>query len=470
MLVTMNKDTKLIIVTNRLPFSCNVHEDKVRLTPSVGGLVTGIGTIYPKNDTHLWIGWGGAIVMDKTNENRIKSILNGKRFEPVFMSEKRYIEYYNGYCNQVLWPILHGFTKNMVYHQNFWDSYIKVNKKFCKNLLAKYVKTDIIWIHDFHLMLLPILLRKKMPTAKIGFFLHTPFPLYKEICEVPEYIEVIKGMLGADLIGFSILSYKMNFIETLKKIGYEVYEDRFLIINGRQINIEVFPIGIDFEAYEKLSLSVEVSKEAQRISKLFTNEKLILSIDRLDYIKGIPAKLRAFELFLQNNKSKIGAVQLLLIVVPSRVEIEIYKALKTEIEELVAAINNCYKKPSWLPIIYRYDSFNLVEISSFYKSADIMLVTSLKDGMNLVCKEYIASRENYSGVLVLSDQAGASDELKEAIIIKPTSLIDVARGIEEAVNMSMDEQQQRMKILKEKISVKDIFDWNRSFLEKLEEI
>ncbi|WP_374172915.1 trehalose-6-phosphate synthase [Flavobacterium tructae] len=466
----MAKDNRIIVVTNRLPFSCDVDEDRVRLIPSAGGLITGIGTIYPKNDTHLWIGWAGAVVIDKTNENRIKSMLNEKRFEPVFMSKKMYIEHYNGYCNQVLWPILHGFTKKVVYQQFFWESYIKVNKKFCKHLLATYTKTDIIWIHDFHLMLLPTLLRKKIPTAKIGFFLHTPFPLYEDVCKVPEYIELIKGLLGADLIGFSILSYKLNFIETLKKIGYEVYDDRFLIVNGKQINIDVFPIGIDFKAYEKLSLSAQVSKEVQRIGKLFTNEKLILSIDRLDYIKGIPAKLKAFELFLQNNKSKIGKVQLLLIVVPSRVEIEDYKILKTEIEELVTDINNCYKELSWLPIIYRYNSFSLVEISSFYKSADIMLVTSLKDGMNLVCKEYIASRENYSGVLVLSEEAGASDELKEAILIKPGSLTNVARGIEKAINMSLDEQQQRMKILKKKISLKDVFDWNRTFLEKLEEI
>ncbi len=462
----MYKESKIIIVTNRLPLRFEATDKGIKAIPSEGGITTGVGAIYPKHERHLWIGWPGIVVDKEKEEKEIEAILKKERQSPVFLSGHAYDNYYNGYCNQVLWPAFHDFDHFIVHSTTFWKSYVHTNKKFCDLILATYTEGDIIWVHDFHLMLLPLMLRQQLPNAKIGFFLHIPFPSFKELLQIPEYLKLIEGVLGADLIGFSIPSYKRNFIEALKKAGYN-YSDTSFAIDNRPVTIDSFPIGIDAKKYCNLALSEQVHQEATRRSKSLSNDTLILSIDRLDYIKGIPNKIRAFELFLKKNPLYIGKIQLLLIVVPSRESIHYYKIIKLEIEKLVARVNKHYRQASYQPIIYNYNAYSLIEISSLYKMADIMLITSVKDGMNLVSKEFAASKADANGVLILSEATGAANELKEAVLINPNSIEDMVRGIETAMQMTPEEQQRRMRILQENIHTSNIYGWNQSFLSKL---
>ncbi len=465
----MSENTKIIIVSNRLPLRFLPSKNGDNPIPSDGGISTGVGAIYPKNETHLWIGWPGIVTDNKNQDQKIETILQRERQIPIFLSITDYDNYYNGYCNQVLWPAFHGFDRLISNNSSFWKSYEEINKKFCENIVSEFNHGDTIWIHDFHLMLLPSLLRKKLPNAKIGFFLHTPFPLLEEFRKIPEYQKLIKGILGSNLIGFSTSSYKTNFINLLKYEGYTVDNAGNCIIDNRPIKIGCFPIGINAKKYLNLALSEEVNEEFNKQQKLFNNDNLILSIDRLDYIKGIPNKLKSFGLFLENNIYQVGKVQLLLIVVPSRENIVHYQKIKLEIERLVKKINDDYGQPNWQPIIYNYNSYNLIEISAFYKLADIMLVTSIKDGMNLVSKEFIASKTEDNGVLILSETTGAANELNEAIIVNPNSITEIAKGIEDAIKMTKEEQKRIISTLKKKVHMNDIFNWNQSFLSNLKE-
>lgn len=457
---------RLIIVSNRLPINVNKRGKKFIYQNSAGGLATGLGSIYKKYDS-IWIGWPGIIVNDDKEEKEISQRLISENCFPIFISQYEVDKFYNGFCNKTIWPLFHYFQQYARYEKDLWDSYKQVNEKFCEVILNIVDKDDIIWIHDYHLMLLPELLRRKLPDITIGFFLHIPFPAYEVFRLLPWREEILYGILGADFISFHIYDYALHFLNSVYNLlGYdnklgEIY------IKDRKIKVDAFPMGIDYEKFKNASLQLKNNDEINKIYKDLQNQKVILSIDRLDYTKGIPNRLRAYSKLLEKNPDYINKVTLILVAVPSRSEVEHYKLLKKEVDELVGRINGKYGTFSWTPVkyIYRYLSFE--PLVSLYRIADIALITPLRDGMNLMAKEYIATNTDGKGVLIISETAGSARDLGEAIIINPNNENEMELAIEKALTMPEQKQIRGNKIMQDRIKEYSIDKWAERFINTL---
>ncbi len=459
----------LIIVSNRLPVNISIKNDKVILQESIGGLVTGLKSL--RIEKYTWIGWPGiSIEATKNKINEIKEKLVENNYVPVFLTKREVMNYYYGYCNRTLWPLFHYFPQYTIFKKNFWKYYKKVNEKFL-NVLEEFLdENNFIWIHDYHLMLLPKMIRKKYNDASIGFFLHIPFPSYEIFRQIPERKELLEGILGSDLIGFHTYDYVIHFLNSVRRIlGYE-HEFGHIYLEDRVIKVDSFPMGIDFERFESVHNDIKIKREINRLKKRLGRKKIILSIDRLDYTKGIVQKIKAYEIFLRENPKFKEKILLLLVVAPSRTKIKEYKNLKREIDRLVGEINGKYGTMNWIPIHYIYKSLSINTITSLYKLSDIALITPLRDGMNLISKEYIASRHKNDGVLILSEMAGSSKELTEALIVNPNNEEEIAAAIRIAAEMNKTEQKNRMKIMRERIKRYDIKVWFKDFMEKFNEI
>lgn len=457
----------LIIVSNRLFFS--VKPD-LTFSKSPGGLVSGIKTFLKKAEfikEYIWIGWPGAS-FDKKKAEIIRK--KAKRFKchPVFISSKQLDKFYNGFCNKILWPLLHGFPSYAVYEKSFWENYVAVNNLFCEEI-AKYVNPEsTIWIHDYHLMLLPNMLRNLFPEITIGFFLHIPFPSPEIFMQLPWRKEILKGLLGCDLIGFHTYEYTNNFLRTLSrtlgvdpKIGGLFYQDRF-------IKVETFPMGIDFDLFYNASEKRKIKNMAQHIKKQLKGKKIIFSVDRLDYTKGLYNKLLAFEELLLRRPDFYEKIVLIMVVVPSREGVDHYQRMKKQLEEKISEINGKFGKIGWTPILYYYKLLNFEELVAHYLATDVILVTPLRDGMNLVAKEFVASRKDQKGVIILSEFAGSAKELKEAFIVNPNSIPELSCALEKALELPEEEQKIRLFCMQEKLKKYDILKWGKDFLDTLE--
>ncbi|SIT74325.1 trehalose 6-phosphate synthase/phosphatase [Pontibacter indicus] len=457
---------KLIIVSNRLPVKLQEQEGRLDFKPSEGGLATGLGSIYKKKN-NLWIGWPGMVVEDETQQQQVIDNLNGQNMHPVFLTEKEIKEFYEGFSNETLWPTFHYFSQYAIYEQQLWETYVEVNQKYCDELVKVAEPDDTIWVHDYQLLLLPSMLREKLPESTIGFFQHIPFPSYEVFRLLPWRKELLEGMLGSDLIGFHTYDDMRHFLSSVNRLVGHGSTHGWINTGNRSLLVDSFPMGIDYEKYEQTAASEEVMKREKMYRNNLHSKKIVLSIDRLDYSKGIPQRLQAFELFLERYPEFHEKVTLVMLVVPSRDAVEKYKELKEEVDELVGRINGKYSHMNWNPIQYFYRSYPLETLSAFYRMADVALVTPMRDGMNLVCKEYVASKLDQTGVLILSEMAGASKELSEALLINPNDINQMVETLHAALTMPEDMQKQHMQHMQESLRRYNIHHWVSMFMDRL---
>ncbi len=392
---------------------------------------------------------------------------------PVFLTEKEMDKFYLGFCNRTIWPLFHYFPTITSFEKEHFDVYKSVNQKFAK-ALSNIInpEEDIVWIHDYHLMLLPNIIRQNYPSIPIGFFLHIPFPAYEVFQLLPSKwrVELIEGLLGSDLIGFHTHEYTDNFLRAA--LRFLNLENNLGIINnkGRLVKIGTHPISIDYLKFSNSTKIETVISKTDEIKKQFYLQKIIFSVDRLDYTKGILNRLLGFEYFLENNPHWREGITLVIVVVPSRIGVYHYQQMKKQIDETIGRINGKFSTVKWTPIVYKYGSLDFETLVSFYNASDIMLVTPLRDGMNLVAKEYIASKQDKNGVLILSEMAGSAKELLEAIIINPNSIEEIGESIKIALDMPKEEKMERIKNMQERISRYNVFRWVSDYLNELNKI
>ncbi|MGZ5134469.1 MAG: bifunctional alpha,alpha-trehalose-phosphate synthase (UDP-forming)/trehalose-phosphatase [Flavitalea sp.] len=471
--------SRLIIVSNRLPFSVERNGDNFTLRQSSGGLVSALKSYFEKNNSeqkkfkeHIWVGSVdfSPQIWKKVKDKNIKSA--NFRVEPVYIDPDIYDSYYNGFSNSTLWPLFHYFPFLAEYDKEFFEAYIRVNFHFAEKILSFAKKGDIIWVHDYQLMLLPQILRKKRTDLTIGFFLHIPFPSYEIFRLLPTQWKtaVLQGMLGADLIGFHTHDYVQHFIQSAKMILKVDSQFNTIQYGRRLIKAELFPIGIDYEKFQDANANEDVRKLKDLVVEKLKYSKIIFSVDRLDYSKGLMFRLQGFEEFLDRFPQWREKVIFALNIVPSRDAIPTYYRRKRDIEEKISTINGKYSTFHWQPINYRYNHLSFNELSAFYKAADVALITPLRDGMNLVAKEFVASRTERTGVLILSELTGAASELNEALLVNPTDSSEVANAINTALTMPLQEQGERMSMMQERLKQYDVVRWVNDFLEQLENI
>lgn len=461
---------RTIIISNRLPIRIEKHDGELKFIQSEGGLATGLGSIH-KRENNIWIGWPGYIPETEIEKKIIKEELAARNLVPVFLTAEQVEGYYEGFSNEVLWPIFHHRLAYAVFRQENWQYYQAANQAFCDTVWTQYPNAkDEIWIHDYQLMLLPKLIRQDDEQISIGYFQHIPFPPDEIFRCIPWRNELLEGVLGADLIAFHTYNDTQHFLNACTHIIGRTIKNNSLQVGDRSVYVEVYPMGIDFEKFSSLANSLDVRNRATAIKEQYENRKLILSIDRLDYSKGILERLRAFEHFLVEWPQYRNQVVLYMLVVPSRDNVSQYKLLRDEIDRMVGHINAVYGTNEWTPIAYYYNTYPIEELSALYTAADICLVTSLRDGMNLVCKEYIASKENSLGVLILSELAGASKELLDVIQINPNAIDEISRAIARALQMPEQEQRKRMDDSIEIVREFNIKRWVRLFFKRLREV
>ncbi|MBC7744509.1 MAG: bifunctional alpha,alpha-trehalose-phosphate synthase (UDP-forming)/trehalose-phosphatase [Flavobacterium sp.] len=462
--------SKTIIVSNRLPVKITDDNGELTLSASEGGLATGLGSIYQQGE-NVWIGWPGMDITEPEQQKEVTEKLKAIKLIPVFLNQEEISEYYEGFSNEILWPIFHYYASTFTnYRQSNWDFYQLVNTKFKEAVVSIAEPGDTLWIHDYQLLLLPGMLRKALPGLKIGFFLHIPFPSYEMFRLIPWRAQLLEGMLGADLIGFHTYDDVQHFIDAVARILPYNSSSNIISVRDRPVVAEAFPMGIDDKKYAALTEKDEVKEQIALLNQNFKDIKIILSIDRLDYSKGILQRLEAFELLLNQYPQYLEKMVLYMIVVPSRDTVPQYKELRDEIDKRVGNINSLYRTIEWTPILYFYRSFPIETLSALYYIADVGLVTPMRDGMNLVSKEYVASRTQNNGVLILSEMAGASKELIDALIVNPNNIGDIMQAIVKALNMSESEQKTRMESMREVVSKFNVFHWVKIYMDKLNEV
>jgi trehalose 6-phosphate synthase/phosphatase len=463
--------SRLIVVANRLPVSVTKRVGELQFRDSPGGLATGLASL-PEATNRLWIGWPGIVTERLTPEDKsqIKQRLEAKNCIAVPLSRKEVDSYYLGFCNKTVWPLFHYFPVRTVFEQRFWESYRQVNEKFCDEVVRVAKPGDSVWVHDFQLMLLPELLRERIPDLQIGFFLHIPWPSFELFRLLPWREEILNGILGADLIGFHSYDYVRHFLSSVCRItGLEQTLAR-LTVGNRLVKVDAFPMGIDYSKYAEAINDPEVQKEVDRISAKIGERKIIMSVDRLDYTKGITQRLEAFDLFLSENPEYKGQVTLIIVAVPSRTGIEDYRQLRNSLEHLVGRVDGEHGAIGYMPVWYLYRFLPFKELAALYNIADVALVTPLRDGMNLVAKEFVATKADGPGVLILGEMTGAASELGEALIINANDKRAIIRAIKEALEMPKSEQTERNKSMQERLRRYDVTRWASDFLNALSEV
>ncbi len=464
---------RVIIVSNRLPIV--VAKDKSgnwNVEPGSGGLVTALAPVL-KNRGGLWIGWPGIHAEEGLNLDALLKRAtrdSGYTLKPVALTRDEVKEYYMGFSNEVLWPLFHDFVPFCNFKPEYWQAYTQVNKKFAEVVQTNSSGRDFIWIHDYHLIAVAKELREMKNQSKLGFFLHIPFPPLDIFLKLPWRFQILRLLFQYDLVGFQTLRDRRNFVQCVRTLMHDVsIQGKGQVIRmkaeNREIRVGAFPISIDYREFASLARTESVSKEAWYIHENLPDVKIILGVDRLDYSKGIIEKLNAYRNALIRYPELQGNVILGQILVPSRRGIPMYAALKEEIEQLVGEINGEFTRSGWIPIYYRFQSLSRAELVAHYRTAEILLVTPSKDGMNLVSKEYCASNIEENGVVVISEFAGVAAQFqKGAILVNPYDIEGVADAIYRAYSMPQKERRLRMRKLRQSIAKTDIYWWVNSFL------
>lgn len=450
---------RTLIVANRLPTTGVVKGAELKVRPSNGGLATGLARLSQVRNL-TWVGWhgyaaaAGASLAPDTDGVHVS----------IPLSEEEIGHFYRQYCNSILWPLLHGFDDIPKPTAEQWHTYGRVNERYAEAVSRCTKHHSRIWIHDYHLMPLPELLKQRSITIPTGFFLHTPFPDPCTFMKLEQGPELIRGMLGADIIGFHTEQFAANFLRAAESCGFDVRHDT-VQVDGREVRISARPMGIDVEAFEHLGSRTEVLAEAARMRQ--PGVALLLGVDRLDYTKGIPQRLLAFEQLLARCPAYRKRVNLVQVAVPSREEVAAYQDLRAVVEEIVTRINRTYGTAAWTPVSYLYGTVDLHTLAALYRAADVMLVTSRADGLNLVAKEFVATRTDDDGVLILSKFTGAASELHPALQVDPNRIDELSDAIKAGLSMPTPERAWRMKELRRIVSDNDVFQWADYYLDSL---
>ncbi|HUX11498.1 MAG TPA: bifunctional alpha,alpha-trehalose-phosphate synthase (UDP-forming)/trehalose-phosphatase [Spirochaetia bacterium] len=462
--------SKVILVSNRLSVSVGrTTEGDFSFTPSVGGLATGLSSMHGASDS-VWVGWSGLASNSLTPAEH--ATLKGrllKEFQSITveLSDDELDSFYFGFCNNIIWPLFHYFPTYVEYDNELWESYVRVNRKFAERVLEIAEPGDFIWVHDYQLMLLPDMLKQSLPESTIGFFLHIPFPSFEIFRLLPWRESILDGLLGADLVGFHTYDYARHFLSSVRRLLGLEHSLGDIHRGNRAIKIDAFPMGIDYEKYAGATDRPDVREELDLISKEFIGRKLILSVDRLDYSKGIPQRLRAFHAFLKRYPEYAGRVSMIMVVSPSRTKVPQYMELKRELDELVGIVNGEFGRLDWTPVQYFYRTFDFSHLTALYARADLLLVTPLRDGMNLIAKEYVAAHTDMRAVVVLSETAGAARELGEALIVNPVNIDEIADAIRTGLEQSNEEKAENSTSMHERLKRYDIHFWANDFMDKL---
>lgn len=460
---------RVIIASNRLPVSVSKQDGKLVFTQSTGGVATGLSS-YANNPANRWIGWPGIASDDLTNSDRVQIRRELAKYNcvPIFMTRKQMDDFYNGYSNSILWPLLHNLpVQGKKNREQWWKGYRTVNKLYADAIVKETQKSSRIWVHDYQLLLVPELLRNALPTATIGFFSHIPFPRPKVYTKLPEAKALAKGILGAQLVGFHTTGYVNNFLDACEELGLGTVGNEQIVLADRIIKVTDFPMGIDYEKYAQSGKSSAVRTAMIKYRLRYRGQKIIVAVDRLDPSKGLVERLEAYREFLQRNKRLRGKVVLSMVAAPSRTDIEVYKKLGIRLQELVEQINNEFGTRLWKPIDYMNQSLPFEEVSALLHIADVAFIAPIRDGMNLVAKEYIASRGK-NGVLILSETAGAAQELTDALLVNPARPETVVAALEKSLKMSRRELRQRFRSMQKQLTTNTVHHWAGNFMNTLQ--
>lgn len=457
---------KLIIVSNRLPVKVVREDSQYKITKSDGGVATGLESLETDVPKH-WIGWPGICLDDDCKKSKLNRELKKDNLHPVYLSEEYIENYYEGYSNSILWPLCHYFHHYIRHEPEYWEAYKEVNEIFCKSALKIIEPGDLLWVQDYQLMLVPGMVRQRMANVCIGYFHHIPFPSYELFRALPERKELLTGLMGADYIGFHTHSYMQHFINSINKVLKLDCEMDEVHLHDRIVYLNARPMGINFKKFYNAILNPLIKQEADLLKETFGNTKIILSVDRLDYSKGILIRLSGFTCFLNHHPEYRKKVTLVMIVSPSRDKVSKYNELKDEIDKMVGAINGQFSTMDWVPVHYFYRSFDFEKLCALYYIADIALVTPLRDGMNLVAKEYLATKRNKPGILILSEMAGASTELSETLIVNPNDIGEIEDALVKALKMPVKKQKRILKSMQKTIATNTVNHWAEHLIEEL---
>lgn len=459
---------RLIVVANRLPVTVRKGVSGPEFHQSAGGLATGLGSLRVSYNL-IWVGWPGAVAPEdrKSVEQKLVAEFG---YHPVFLGQTLVEKYYEGFANRTIWPIFHLFPAYAKYSAPEWEAYKKANLLFARKVMEIYQPGDIVWIHDYQLLLLPRTLREQDPGMQMGFFLHIPFPHYEIFRMLPQHREILGSLTAPDLVGFHTHDYAQAFLGCVRRLLGKDNSLGQILVEDRLLQTDVFPMGIDFQKYDSATTNPALQEEVAAIRGSVSSRKMVFSVSRLDYTKGIPESLEAIEKFFHLHPDWIERVVFVLVVVPSRERVERYAALKREIDEQVGRINSLYGTLEWQPIRYIYRSLTFGELTGLYAAADVALIAPLRDGMNLIAKEYLSARSDQRGVLVLSEMAGAAKELLEAVLVNPNAREEVAAAILNALTMPEEEQIRRNKLMRHRLRIQDVHAWVNRYLERLRDV
>jgi trehalose 6-phosphate synthase/phosphatase len=462
---------RLVVVSNRLPLTLRRAGEGWRTERSAGGLTTAMGPILERTGG-VWVGWPGdsSEARDERRRKLLERWAAEQRYLAVDLPREVYEGFYEGYSNQTVWPLFHYFPILLKFEPRHWDAYIDANRRFRDVVLANLRPGDAVWVHDYQLMLLPQMLREAAPDAAIGFFLHIPFPSSSVFRLLPRREELLRGLLGADYLAFHTYSYLQNFRQSaLRVLGLDSRMDA-VEVGGRSVRLDALPIGIAPEQFTDLVERDEgTRRRLAEMRERFRGRHLLLSVDRLDYTKGIPERLRAFQRLLEQSPELRGRAVLVQVAVPSRESVARYRELRQEVDKLVGRINGELSTPDWTPIVYIRRAVPATELAALYAAADLAWVAPLRDGLNLVAKEYVACQRGGAGVLVLSEFAGAASEMGEALLVNPYDEERTAETIAAALSMPEAERRERMAALYRRVVRNNVFAWGERFIANLRE-
>jgi trehalose 6-phosphate synthase len=459
----MKRSPRLVVVANRLPVHRARRGRRDGWEPSAGGLATAMTPILQR-EGGAWLGWTGT-----AGAAPRPFLSDGIRIHPVALPAREVEYFYHGFANRTLWPLFHDALQPPEFQRNWWRPYVAANMRYAQAAARVARRGDRVWVHDYQLLLVPGLLRRRRPDLRIGFFLHIPFPPEELFAWLPWRAQLLQGLLGADVVGFQTHAAAQNFSRAARAYTAAEGTDTQLEYEGRGVRVGAYPISIDFGEFERLARSPAVSQRAAEIRRrIGASRKILLAVDRLDYTKGIDNRLRAFAEFLRQGRFGVDDCVLVQVAVPSRELVKEYRQLRQKIEQLVGRINGEFSQPGRVAVHYFRRALPREELVAYYRAADVMLVTPLRDGMNLVAKEYVAARHDATGVLVLSEFAGAARELRRALQVNPRDIDGMARAFDDALRIPRRVARQNMQILRLIVRRHNVFAWAEEFLEALD--
>ena len=447
-----SRDRRVVVIANRLPIAYDGETGE--WSPSPGGLVSALTPILQRT-RGSWVGWSG--IADQRFDPFTHSDINQV---PVPLTRVEYEDFYVGFCNGTLWPLYHDSVRAPQFHRHWWRPYEAVNRRFAETAAETLDPDDVAWVQDYQLQLVPQMIRDLADVHRIGFYLHIPFPPVELFAKLPWRRQVLEGLLGADVLAFQSRSSRTNFSVAARRLAGATGSSSRLEWDGRAVVLQVVPIGIDTSVFDELAMSEETARHAAAIrSQLGDPEVVILGVDRLDYTKGIDFRMRALQTLFEHRPALIGKVTFVQIAVPSREDVDEYQQIRADIEGLVGRINGDFAEVGRPPIHYLYRSVPIEELVAYYRAADVMFVTPLRDGMNLVAKEYVATRFDETGALILSEFAGAAEELTQAYLVNPYDLEAMARTLADAIETASVRGNKRMRALRRSVGSHDVFWW-----------